>query len=157
MSKYGVTHRLSTAYHPKISGQVKVTNRRLKRNLKMTVGENRALWSDKLEDALWAFRTAFKTPVGCTPYRIFPPVIEVFLCWIFVRFPRSSYPLIDSSLGKERFGKKMKCHRILSKFGKFSTFGASISWDRSRAQKETNCNTPKLGHSGNTGPGRVTS
>nr|GFA15863.1 reverse transcriptase domain-containing protein [Tanacetum cinerariifolium] len=35
-----------------------------------TVGENRALWSDKLEDALWAFRTAFKTPVGCTPYRL---------------------------------------------------------------------------------------
>nr|GEV05041.1 reverse transcriptase domain-containing protein [Tanacetum cinerariifolium] len=34
------------------------------------VGENRALWSDKLEDALWAFRTAFKTPVGCTPYRL---------------------------------------------------------------------------------------
>nr|GFB28616.1 reverse transcriptase domain-containing protein [Tanacetum cinerariifolium] len=34
------------------------------------VGKNRALWSDKLEDALWAFRTAFKTPVGCTPYRL---------------------------------------------------------------------------------------
>nr|GFA01708.1 reverse transcriptase domain-containing protein [Tanacetum cinerariifolium] len=33
-------------------------------------GENRALWSDKLEDALWAFRTEFKTPVGCTPYRL---------------------------------------------------------------------------------------
>nr|GEY13401.1 reverse transcriptase domain-containing protein [Tanacetum cinerariifolium] len=33
-------------------------------------GENRALWSDKLEDALWAFRTAFKTSVGCTPYRL---------------------------------------------------------------------------------------
>nr|GFA81693.1 reverse transcriptase domain-containing protein [Tanacetum cinerariifolium] len=35
-----------------------------------TVGENRALWSDKLKDALWAFRTAFKTPIGCTPYRL---------------------------------------------------------------------------------------
>nr|GFB22776.1 reverse transcriptase domain-containing protein [Tanacetum cinerariifolium] len=35
-----------------------------------TVGENRALWSDKLEDALWAFRTAFKTFIGCTPYRL---------------------------------------------------------------------------------------
>nr|GEZ04771.1 reverse transcriptase domain-containing protein [Tanacetum cinerariifolium] len=35
-----------------------------------TVGENRALWSDKLEDALWAFRTAFKTLIGCTPYRL---------------------------------------------------------------------------------------
>nr|GEU98148.1 reverse transcriptase domain-containing protein [Tanacetum cinerariifolium] len=70
MSKYGVTHRLSTAYHPQTHGQVKVTNRGLKRILKRTVGENRALWSDKLEDALWAFRTAFKTPIGCTPYRL---------------------------------------------------------------------------------------
>ncbi|GJR23654.1 reverse transcriptase domain-containing protein [Tanacetum coccineum] len=48
MLKYGVTHRLSTA----------------------TVGKNRASWSDKLEDALWAFRTAFKTPIGCTPYKL---------------------------------------------------------------------------------------
>nr|GFB84839.1 reverse transcriptase domain-containing protein [Tanacetum cinerariifolium] len=39
-------------------------------NPRKDVGENRALWSDKLEDALWAFRTAFKTPIGCTPYRL---------------------------------------------------------------------------------------
>nr|GEV45303.1 reverse transcriptase domain-containing protein [Tanacetum cinerariifolium] len=65
-----VTHRLSTAYHPQTSGQVEVTNRGLKRILERMVGENRALWSDKLEDALWAFRTAFKTHVGCTPYRL---------------------------------------------------------------------------------------
>ncbi|GJZ77761.1 reverse transcriptase domain-containing protein [Tanacetum coccineum] len=67
MSKYGVTHRLSTAYHPKTSGQVEVTNRGLKRILERTVGENRASWSDKLDDALWAFRTAYKTPIGCRP------------------------------------------------------------------------------------------
>ncbi|GJZ26550.1 reverse transcriptase domain-containing protein [Tanacetum coccineum] len=35
-----------------------------------TVGENRASWSDKLDDALWAFRTDFKTPIGCTPYKL---------------------------------------------------------------------------------------
>nr|GEX63356.1 hypothetical protein [Tanacetum cinerariifolium] len=70
MSKYEVTHRLSTAYHPQTSGQVEVTNRGLKRILERTVGENRALWSDKLEDALWAFRTAFKTSVGCSPYQL---------------------------------------------------------------------------------------
>nr|GEY90252.1 reverse transcriptase domain-containing protein [Tanacetum cinerariifolium] len=70
MSKYGVTHRLSTAYHLQTSGQVEVTNCGLKRILERMVGENRALWSDKLEDALWVFRTAFKTPIGYTPYRL---------------------------------------------------------------------------------------
>nr|GEW04284.1 reverse transcriptase domain-containing protein [Tanacetum cinerariifolium] len=70
MSKYGVMYRLSTAYHPQMSGQIEVTNRGLKRILERTVGENRALWTDKLDDALWAFRTAFKTPIGCTPYRL---------------------------------------------------------------------------------------
>nr|GFD23667.1 reverse transcriptase domain-containing protein [Tanacetum cinerariifolium] len=70
MAKYRVTYRLSTTYHPQTSRQVEVTNRGLKRILERTVGENRASWSDKLEDALWAFRTAFKTSIGCTPYRL---------------------------------------------------------------------------------------
>nr|GEZ52874.1 reverse transcriptase domain-containing protein [Tanacetum cinerariifolium] len=70
MSKYGVTHRLSTAYHPQKSGQVKVSNRGLKRILERTVGENRASWSEKLDDALWAFRSAYRTPIGCTPYKL---------------------------------------------------------------------------------------
>ncbi|GJU51249.1 reverse transcriptase domain-containing protein [Tanacetum coccineum] len=70
MLKYGVTRCLATAYHPQTSGQVEVSNRGLKRILERTVGENRASWSDKLDDALWAFRTAFKTPIACTPYKL---------------------------------------------------------------------------------------
>nr|GEZ49917.1 reverse transcriptase domain-containing protein [Tanacetum cinerariifolium] len=70
MLKYGVTQRLATAYHPQTSGQVEVSNRCLKRILERTMGENRASWLDKLDDALWAFRTAFKTPIGCTPYKL---------------------------------------------------------------------------------------
>nr|GEV37788.1 reverse transcriptase [Tanacetum cinerariifolium] len=70
MLKYGVTHRLSTAYYPQTSGQVEVSNRGLKRILERTIGENYAFWSDKLDDALWAFRTAYKTPIGCTPYKL---------------------------------------------------------------------------------------
>ncbi|GJQ91404.1 reverse transcriptase domain-containing protein [Tanacetum coccineum] len=70
MLKYGVTHRLSIAYHPQMSGQVEVSNHGLKRILERTVGKNRASWSDKLDDALWAFRTTFKTSIGCTPYKL---------------------------------------------------------------------------------------
>nr|GEY66741.1 reverse transcriptase domain-containing protein [Tanacetum cinerariifolium] len=70
MLKYRVIHRLSTMYHPQTSGQVEVSNRGLKRILERTIGENRASWSDKLDDTLWAFRTAYKTPIGCTPYKL---------------------------------------------------------------------------------------
>nr|GEV02459.1 reverse transcriptase domain-containing protein [Tanacetum cinerariifolium] len=70
MLMYGVTHRLATAYHPQTSGQVEVLNRGLKRILDRIVGENHISWSDKLDDALWAFHTAFKTPIGCTPYKL---------------------------------------------------------------------------------------
>nr|GEU80894.1 reverse transcriptase domain-containing protein [Tanacetum cinerariifolium] len=63
MIKYGVTHRLAITYHPQTNGQVEVSNRELKRILERTVGENRASWSDKLDDALWAFRIVFKTPI----------------------------------------------------------------------------------------------
>nr|GEU81118.1 reverse transcriptase domain-containing protein [Tanacetum cinerariifolium] len=70
MSKYEVTHRLATAYHPQTSGQVEVLNRGLKRILERTVGENHASWFEKLEDALWVFRTVYKTPIGCTPYML---------------------------------------------------------------------------------------
>nr|GFA56954.1 reverse transcriptase domain-containing protein [Tanacetum cinerariifolium] len=70
MQKFGVTHRLATPYHPQTGGQAEVSNRGLKRILEKTVGENRASWSDKLDDALWAFRTTYKTPIGCTPYKL---------------------------------------------------------------------------------------
>ncbi|GKD26311.1 reverse transcriptase domain-containing protein [Tanacetum coccineum] len=70
MLKYGVTHRLATAYYPQTSGEVEVSNHGLKRILERTVDENRASWSDKLDDALWAFRTTFKTPIECTLYKL---------------------------------------------------------------------------------------
>ncbi|GJY41594.1 reverse transcriptase domain-containing protein [Tanacetum coccineum] len=64
LKKYGVHHHISTAYHPQTSGQVENTNRALKRILKNTVKDNPYVWSRKLDDALWAFRTTYKTPIG---------------------------------------------------------------------------------------------
>ncbi|GJT95396.1 reverse transcriptase domain-containing protein [Tanacetum coccineum] len=70
MKRYGVSHRFSTSYHPQTSGQVENTNRTLKRILKNTVKDNPAIWSRKLDDTLWAFRTAYKTPTDTTPYKL---------------------------------------------------------------------------------------
>nr|GEZ94178.1 hypothetical protein [Tanacetum cinerariifolium] len=63
MMKFDVTHRLATPYHPQTNGQVEVSNRGLKRILERKVGEKRASWSDKLDDALWACRIAYKTSI----------------------------------------------------------------------------------------------
>ncbi|XP_021980261.1 uncharacterized protein LOC110876395 [Helianthus annuus] len=70
LERYGVTHRLSTAYHPQTSGQVENANRGVKRILEKTVEKSRKDWSDKLDDALWAFNTAYKTPLGTMPFMI---------------------------------------------------------------------------------------
>ncbi|GJU58280.1 reverse transcriptase domain-containing protein [Tanacetum coccineum] len=70
MKRYGVNHRLSTSYHPQTSGQVENTNKALKRILEKTVKDNSAIWSRKLDDALWAFCTAYKTPTRTTPYKL---------------------------------------------------------------------------------------
>ncbi|GKD18795.1 reverse transcriptase domain-containing protein [Tanacetum coccineum] len=87
MLKYGVTHRLSTVYHPQTSGQVEVSNRGLKHILERTVGENRASWSDKLDDTLWVFRTAFKTPIRCTPYKL----VYRMACHLLIKLEHKAY------------------------------------------------------------------
>ncbi|GJW55188.1 reverse transcriptase domain-containing protein [Tanacetum coccineum] len=70
MKRYGVNHRFSTSYHHQTSGQVENTDRALQRILEKTVKDNPAIWSRKLNNALWAFRIAYKTPTGTTPYKL---------------------------------------------------------------------------------------
>ncbi|GJR92561.1 reverse transcriptase domain-containing protein [Tanacetum coccineum] len=70
MKRYGVNHRFSTSYHHQTSGQVENTNRALKRIIEKIVKDNPAMWSRKLDDALWAFRTNYKTPTRTIPSKL---------------------------------------------------------------------------------------
>ncbi|CAM8956853.1 unnamed protein product [Rhodiola kirilowii] len=70
LRKYGLSHKVATPYHPQTSGQVEISNREIKAILEKMVGSSRKDWSSKLDDALWAYRTAFKSPIGMSPCRL---------------------------------------------------------------------------------------
>ena len=70
LSRYGVRHVMGLAYHPQSNRQAEISNREIKNILQKTVNAGRKNWSAKLDDALWAYRTAYKSPIRMSPYII---------------------------------------------------------------------------------------
>ena len=65
MSRYGIKHIMSLAYHPQTNGKAEISNREIKKILEKTISSSRRDWSLKLDDALWHTELPLKLPLEC--------------------------------------------------------------------------------------------
>ncbi|XP_016167839.1 uncharacterized protein LOC107610283 [Arachis ipaensis] len=111
LKKHSIIHKVVTAYHLQTNGQAEVSNREIKRILEKVVKPHRKDWSSRLGDALWAYRTAYKTPIGMGPFRL----VYGKACHLPVKVEHKAYWAVkecNSGLGGAGIERKLQLQEL---------------------------------------------
>ncbi|XP_025702795.1 uncharacterized protein [Arachis hypogaea] len=111
LKKQGIIHKVATTYHPQTNGQAKVSNREIKHILEKIVKPHWKDWSTRLADVLWAYRTAYKTPIGMSLFCL----VYGKACHLPVEVKHKAYWAVkecNSGLGGARIEWKLQLEEL---------------------------------------------
>ncbi|KAI0519706.1 hypothetical protein KFK09_007165 [Dendrobium nobile] len=69
-NRHGIDWRYSTIYYPRANGLAEAFNKTLVQIIKKTLDDNKRQWDERLVEALWAYRTTYRTPTQSTPFAL---------------------------------------------------------------------------------------